>query len=347
MDAPSLPKHFGPALRPYRFERRYADWQEHWITTHTNALGFRKLVAVGVWACYAPAISSPWFQDHVRPLIPELLKLNHPGLAQLYEWGIHKERPYRAYEYVSGIDLRRLTQLGNKKGRPLPRALSVWIVQKLCEVLDYSHRFEAFSWPVDRLLNRVMISSTGEIKLMDYGESKLQWKLSISYSRPDPVKESFCFMSPEHIMGLPLARPSTVFSLGTLLYTLATGHQPFLRESPMQTLIAIREGKIPAPTQLDSQFCPSLQRIIQKAMLRKVDARFPTAGEMASTLLEYLKRSRARASTAELRGYFQALFPTALPQAQSSTRADSSQRLCVSDTAPTVRIFIPGNVSES
>ncbi len=339
MQAPSLPKHLDSALEPYRFEKQYADYQEHWVTTQTNALGFRKLVAVGLWYQHAPPTTSEWFQAQVPAIVPKLLELNHPGLAQLYEWGLHQGRPYRAYEYVPGVDLQRLMTLSRKRGRPLPRDLAIWIVQRLCEAFDYGHRAKASPSYHDLLPIRVMLGFQGEIKVMDYGDKRLQWERSVTDSGPGMRKQDLSYICPELIKGLSSDGRTSVFSLGALLYTLTTGRQPFLRENAIGTLRAIMEGEVCAPRRLDPTFCPALQRVIQKAMLRKPQARFQNAAEMAFTLSEYLKRTRASASTSRLRRYLQDVFPMEKLRAQRLLRPYLPQT--GADSAPTVKLLGP------
>ena len=97
-------------------------------------------------------------------------------------------------------------------------------------------------------------------------------------------------MSPEQAGGLRLDRRTDVFSIGIVLYLATVGQHPFRREgeSRDEQLLRLLTGSIPAPSRIDPDYPPELERIVMRALQRRPEKRYASAAEMRRELLEWL-----------------------------------------------------------
>ena len=147
-----------------------------------------------------------------------------------------------------------------------------------------------------------MIRKDGLIKLMDFGIAQV-----LDFQRMTVTGQllgSPAYMAPEIIEGKPLDFRTDVFSVGIMLYLLATGELPFAGKNPHEVLRRIAEGKFADPRTVGRGVDQVLARIITRALARRPDDRYPDVGPMGDDLVAYLGEAGLRDVRAELRNYF-------------------------------------------
>ena len=272
--------------------------------------GFAKLVAL---KRILPNISQD--PDFIEMFIDEAKLANqmaHANVVQIYDLGQVSEQYYIAMEYVSGVDLRTIWDRARRRNRLLPIAMSCYIMQRVCEGLDYAHRKKDDMGREMGLVHRdvspqnVLISFEGECKVVDFGIAKAKNK--ISKTQAGILKGKFGYMSPEQVRGLELDNRSDIFACGAVLYELLVGERLFLGESDFSTLEKVRNVELVPPTQLNKNLSPQVERIVMKALQKNRDERYRYCSEIAEDLQRYLFSSNQPFARTDLQRYMKQHF---------------------------------------
>jgi len=221
--------------------------------------------------------------ETVREFLDEAevgLKLAHPNLVTVYDFGRAPAGYYLAMQLVRGAGLRTLLT----KHGPLPAPVAVGLLVQALRGLQAAHSLFGDDGKPLQLVHRdlspqnVMLGFDGVVKVLDFGIAKLRTqrtKTSIGLLKGKPV-----YMSPEQALGDPVDHRSDLFSATLVLYELLTGVRAFQRDAEVATLTAIvseparRHELIPAP----------LWPIIEKGLAKGRADRFAHALEMADRL---------------------------------------------------------------
>jgi predicted ATPase/predicted Ser/Thr protein kinase len=210
--------------------------------------------------------------------------LNHPNIVTIYAIGDLGDRRFLAMEFVEGrslaallgepVDARSLARLGGQLARALSVAHAAGIV----------HR--------DIKPENVMLREDGYVKVLDFGLARLAPLPAVAGTTPagtnptDPpvVLGTPRYMSPEQARGDPVTGASDVFSLGVMLYELATATHPFESASTLAMLHAITSTEAPSPRRLVPDMPAGLDRLL-RSMLEKAAAARPTAADVEAEFL--------------------------------------------------------------
>ncbi len=148
-----------------------------------------------------------------------------------------------------------------------------------------------------------MIRKDGLIKLMDFGIAQVLDLQRMTVT--GQLLGSPAYMAPELIEGKQLDFRTDVFSVGIMLYLLATGALPFTGKNPHEVLRRITDGKFTDPRAAGRRVDETLARIITRALARRPEDRYPDVGPLADELRAYLAdagpRRRARGAARLLR----------------------------------------------
>jgi serine/threonine-protein kinase len=230
--------------------------------------------------------------------------LNHPGICTIYDIGEQDGRAFIAMEYIEGETLR-----GHMHGKPLPVEETLRLGIQIAEALDTAH--------AEGIIHRdikpanIFVTKRGQAKVLDFGLAKLVPK-GIARAGADSsgeVPESTsivgiisgtpAYMSPEQIRGDNLDERTDIFSLGLLLYEMATGRQAFGGGTGGMIIEAVLT-KAPAGARSISPEIPArLEEIINKALHKNREQRYRHAADIRSDLqeLECASDSGWRAAT--------------------------------------------------
>jgi TolB-like protein/Tfp pilus assembly protein PilF/predicted Ser/Thr protein kinase len=216
-------------------------------------------------------------------------QLNHPNIAHIYDAGEVDGKPYIAMELVEGRTLRALV------GKPLDAESLQDLARQAASALSHAHQKGIVHRDIKP--ENLLLTDEGQLKILDFGIARrgaedpslgptshhmtLVERTAPGYSQGTPA-----YMSPEQANGQDLTGQSDQFSLGVVLYELATAVHPFLRGSLVDTLYAVVREE-PRPL---SEARPDLPRTLQDAihrLLAKVPKeRFPNLQSLAIGLTE-------------------------------------------------------------
>jgi len=225
-------------------------------------------------------------------------KLRHDNILEIFDYsGPDAEESYIVTEFIHGPTLREWIE-----EHPAPRpVVAAMVVHRLCTALWHAHKGSIVHRDI-KPENVMIRMEDGNIKLMDFGIAQIidNKKLTLT----GQLIGSPAYMAPELISGRPLDARTDLFSVGILLYQLATAELPFNGRNPHEVLTRIADGDYPAP----STICPlvdrDLEAIIDRALALNPDDRYQSVETFAKELAEYLGEMGLEPSTTELGAYF-------------------------------------------
>jgi tRNA A-37 threonylcarbamoyl transferase component Bud32/Tol biopolymer transport system component len=227
--------------------------------------------------------------------------LNHPNIVTIYDIGSADGTTYIAMELVEGrtlrelvaaelLPVRKLLELGVQIADGLARAHAAGIV----------HR--------DLKPENVMVTRDGFVKILDFGLAKLTEPVSqevsvmptaiASATQPGVVMGTAGYMSPEQASGQPVDFRSDQFTLGAILYELATGKRAFQRKTGAETLVAIIREEPEPIGQLNPSAPPPVRWIVERCLAKDPEDRYASTKDLARDLRsvrEHLSETSASA----------------------------------------------------
>jgi len=251
------------------------------------------------------------FQDEARINA----ELQHENIAQVFEFGRVGKEYYLAMEFVGGMDLREVQHHLARIGEPFPLPVLMRIIHDVLCALDYAHsRVDTYGRPmhvVHRDVNprNVMLSSRGEVKLIDFGVAKADTKSEQTVGHA--IKGKYAYMAPEQIDGnVPLDGRADLFAAGLMMHELITGRNPFSGLSEVQIIHKILSGQIPDLGDIPDHPEPELlHQLHQTALKLNRDERYLTAGEMAKAVRKAAKPLGGLPGSAAMSEFLQHLDP--------------------------------------
>ena len=232
-----------------------------------------------------------------------LAAIQHPGIVHVYsieESGAGAR--YIAMERVSGRTLAERIEPG---GLPLPQLLDVAI--PLADALAAAHARGVIHR--DLKPANVMVTDDGHVKVLDFGVAKWRPELradASSATLQGIVVGTASYMSPEQAEGREVDHRSDVFSLGVILFQMATGELPFRGSSTASLVSSLLNDTPPSVTELQPRMPAELGRIVMRCLAKDRERRYPSALEVKQQL-EELRRGLApgplRLAAGRRRGY--------------------------------------------
>ncbi len=239
----------------------------------------RREVAVKV--LHAHLLAEPESKARLEREARAVAKLNHDGILQIFDYSSEEAASsYIVTEFIDGQTLKQF--LANRK-LPVPE-LAALIVIELGEALSHAHSLGILHRDVKP--ENVMVRKDGVLKLMDFGVAQVVDLERMTVT--GQILGSPAYMAPEVLDGRTLDFRSDVFSVGVMLYQMATGVLPFTGKNPHEVLRRVSEGKFADPRTVNRLVSDQLARVIARALARKPEDRIPTVAAMVEELRSYV-----------------------------------------------------------
>ncbi len=217
--------------------------------------------------------------------------LAHPGIVPVFDVGEHESAPYLVMEFVQGRTLADAI----KKGERFTIDRVCEIGQQLADALGYAHRQGVIHRdikPANILMTSREVYGSERPRITDFGIAKLA---ASEITTTGQLLGTPSFMPPEQFTGMPIDGRADLFSLGVILYSLATGEQPFPGETMTAVSYKIVYTEPVPPAKLNPALPQRIEGIILKCLAKSPADRYQTGEELAQELAAI--RANAPAST--------------------------------------------------
>ena len=208
--------------------------------------------------------------------------LSHPNIVTVHDIGDVSGVPYIAMEFVDGETLRARVTHG-----ALPLAQLLTVAVQIVDALRAAHG----KGIVHRDLKpeNIMLTSGGTPKILDFGLAKTSTPhgldVTAAATHAGVVLGTPGYMSPEQAKGLAADARCDQFSLGAILYELATGRRAFHKSSPLETATAVITDEPLSPSELRSELPPPLVWAIHRCLAKEPSARYATMDDLHRDLV--------------------------------------------------------------
>jgi two-component system LytT family response regulator len=230
--------------------------------------------------------------------------LNHPNVAHIYEIGDDKGVHFLVMEFIEGESLDQRIA-----GKPLASKEIAEVASQIADALDAAHGKGIIHRDIKPA--NIMVTPRGHIKVLDFGLAKLSERpdtpgasqMETRYvSAAGSLIGTIEYMSPEQALGRPVDYRTDIFSLGVVLYQMATGRIPFEGATPSETIARILEAQPDAMARFNYELPQELDRIVRKCLEKDRERRYQSARELMVDLKGLLREREAAPAAAHRTG---------------------------------------------
>jgi len=216
--------------------------------------------------------------------------LNHPNIVTIHSVEEDGDVPFFTMEYVEGETLSRIIpKEGLDPGRFLDLAIPIADAVSAAHESGITHR--------DLKPGNIMVSGRGQLKVLDFGLAKVSREESKQVHSDSHLETEFLttegqvigttpYMSPEQLKGKPVDQRSDIFSLGTILYAMATGKHPFLADSSAEVISSILSHHPPEVSDIKNGLPDYLSGVIRHCLEKDPEDRYPSARGLEDDLVK-------------------------------------------------------------
>lgn len=257
--------------------------------------------------------------------------LNHPGICTIYELNDSEGQPFLVMEMLEGQTLDR-TYGGH--AMPLPRLIELGV--QLADALDAAHRKGILHRDIKP--SNIFVTGSGQAKVLDFGLARFQavdsadstdaaTSAGMMLTSPGATLGTIAYMSPEQARGEALDARSDIFSLGVVLYEMATGKHPFEGTTSAVVFDKLLNYVPAAAVSLNHELPAEFESILSKALEKDRELRYQSAADLRADL-----RRLQRSSSASRVGASSVSLPKSASYA-GMTRADSAVTVATAKAA--------------
>ncbi|HMR67143.1 MAG TPA: protein kinase, partial [Anaerolineae bacterium] len=244
-----------------------------------------------------------------------LANLQHPHILPVFDYGQEDGYTYITMPMVKSGTLSQLL----KQGEPLPLAQIEKLIGQIGDALDYAHGQGIVHRDIKP--SNVLLDERGNCLLTDFGIAKRVEASDNKLAATGGIIGTPSYMSPEQGSGGEIDRRSDIYSLGIILYEMATGRVPFKAETPLAVMIKHLNDPLPLPRQVNPNLPEAVEQVILKALAKNPDHRFQSAGEMIAALKRAVTGQMAdRDMTMVSSGSSRTAVPAAAPAATPESK---------------------------
>jgi serine/threonine protein kinase len=231
--------------------------------------------------------------------------LNHPGICTIHELNESGDQPFIVMELLEG---QSLDKLDYRRAMPYPKLLDFGV--QVADALDAAHRKGILHRDIKP--GNIFVSPSGQVKILDFGLAKFEDADSNLASTlrddgnengavqafpqqqltsPGSTLGTIAYMSPEQARGEALDARSDVFSLGVVLYEVATGKHPFIGATTAVTFDRILNAAPTAPISVNPELPLEFEGVLNKTLEKDREMRCQSAAELRADLKRLQRKS--------------------------------------------------------
>jgi len=249
-------------------------------------------------------------------------RIDHANVCSVFDFGEADGSYYIAMEFLAGESLSHIAKHMARSPEILKSPRRAWFVARIiadvCEGLHAAHELRGRDGELLNVVHRdispqnLFITYDGVVKVVDFGIASAADRLH--HTQGGEVKGKFSYMAPEQARGTKgakLDRRADVFALGVVLWELLVLKRLFRRDTPAETLLALINDPIPAPSTQRAGLPVELDAIVMKALARKPDDRYPNARELGRDLARAIGKAGEVIGGVDLAEWIDVLAPGA------------------------------------
>ncbi len=262
-----------------------------------------RYVAVKVMPPYY-AEQDDTFLKRFRQEAKAIASLRHPNILIVIDYGEEDETTYIVMEFVEAGTLTEIM------GKPMAPDQMLGLIDQVAGALHYAHEQGVIHRDIKP--SNILLPKPDWPLLTDFGLAKIVGGSQLTQS--GTVAGTPAYMSPEQGRGEKVDSRSDIYSLGIVLYEMATGVVPFHAETPMAVVVKHIIDPLPLPRSKNPELSEGMERVILKSLSKDPDDRFQDAEEMTKALKEAVRELPAGVAEAD----------PAIPTAQVTTMVDEA-----------------------
>lgn len=213
--------------------------------------------------------SDEGFLERFRREAQAAAKLTHPNIVSIYDVGEEGGVHFIVMEFVHGMTLKKLIQ----KDAPMSTEKVVHVSMQIAKAMEFAHEHEIIHRDIKP--QNVIITDNGEIKVTDFGIARAG--ATSTMTRTGAVMGTAHYISPEQAQGNIVGPTTDIYSLGVVMYEMATGELPFRGENPVSVALKhINDTPMP-PRSVFGDIPISLEAVIIKSMAKNPNERYRSA----------------------------------------------------------------------
>jgi serine/threonine protein kinase len=232
------------------------------------------------------------FVERFRREAQAAANLNHPNIVAIYDWGQSEGTYFIVMEYVDGQSLREIL---SEKG-PLDSDDIAEYTTDAAAALAYAHQHSVVHRDIKP--GNILITKNGKVKVTDFGIARAG--TSESLTQTGSVMGTATYFSPEQAQGYNVDGRSDIYSLGIVMYELATGVAPFTADTPIAVAFKQVSEKLVPPSVRNPDIAQDFEAIICKCLEKDPDRRYPNANDVHDDCVRFLRRRPVMASSGHI-----------------------------------------------
>ena len=203
-------------------------------------------------------------------------QISHKNICRMFHLAKEQDNYYITMEYIPGEDLKRLV----RKVGQMPLGRTVSIARQICEGLVEAHALGIVHR--DLKPQNIMVDEGGNVRIMDFGIARSL--LSKGLTGAGVMIGTPEYMSPEQVEGKPVDQRSDIYSLGIMLYEMATGRVPFEGDTPFTIGVKHKSEQPRDPRELNPLLPVEFSALILRCLAKDKESRYQSARELLTEL---------------------------------------------------------------
>jgi len=203
-------------------------------------------------------------------------RLRHPNIIQVFDYDNQGDIYYMVMEFLDGPTLKAALEEVHRRREEMPLLVALRIVSDVGAALAYAHEMGVVHRDVKPA--NIMLDRSGRVILTDFGVAKMLTGTKVTVT--GTVLGTPAYMSPEQGSGEPGDSRSDIYSLGVVLFELATGRLPYDADTPLAVLLKHAHDPLPIPRSVNPDIPESVERLILRSLAKDPADRYPTVQAM-------------------------------------------------------------------